>query len=206
MSEYLEEDLLKISGIQHFAFCRRQWALIHVENQWNDNIKTVEGTIVHEKCHDENFSEKRRELLICRGMRVFSDRLGISGQCDVVEFVESDSGASLFGRQGLWQPFPIEYKRGVPKSDLCDALQLCAQALCLEEMLCCEIPVGYVYYDEIHRREHIELTKNLRQEVIDVIREMRSYYSNGYTPKAKFGKKCRNCSLKDLSKIFEDVK
>lgn len=104
MSEYLEEDLLKISGIQHFAFCRRQWALIHVENQWNDNIKTVEGTIVHEKCHDENFSEKRRELLICRGMRVFSDRLGISGQCDVVEFVESDSGASLFGRQGLWQP------------------------------------------------------------------------------------------------------
>ena len=194
----MDKEFLMISGIQHFVFCRRQWALIHIEQQWSDNLKTVEGEIVHEKCHNEKLIEKRKDLLICRGMKIFSQKLNVTGQCDVVEFKQSTTGATLYNRQGLWQPFPIEYKRGKPKQDLEDILQLCAQAICLEEMLCCDIPEGYLFYDEIHRREKVEITNDLRQKVIDMFAEMHDYFSRGYTPKAKYGKKCRNCSLKDL--------
>ena len=198
MKDYGEADFLMISGIQHFTFCRRQWALIHVENQWKENLRTIEGKIVHERCHDESFTEKRRGLLICRGMRVFSSRMGITGQCDVVEFVQSESGAVLSGREGLWQPCPVEYKRGKPKQDESDILQLCAQAMCLEEMLCCGIPEAHLFYDEIHRRERVELTEELRQKVQEIFVEMHSYYDRGYTPKVKSSQKCRSCSLKDL--------
>ena len=109
---YNEDDFLMISGIQHFAFCRRQWALIHLECQWQENLRTVEGEIIHERCHDESFTEKRGDLLISRGMRIFSAEIGAVGQCDVVEFLQSDEGAHLYGRDGLWQVTPIEYKRG----------------------------------------------------------------------------------------------
>lgn len=194
----MNEEFLMISGIQHFIFCRRQWALIHVEQQWADNLKTIEGEIVHEKCHDEKLVEKRKDLLICRGMRVFSKKLNVSGQCDVVEFKQNSTGAVLFGQQGFWQPYPIEYKRGKPKEDLSDILQLCAQAICLEEMLCCDISEGYLFYDEIHRREKVEITDELRQKVFDIFEEMNSYFNRGYTPKAKYDKKCKNCSLKDV--------
>ena len=194
----MDEDFLMISGIQHFIFCRRQWALIHIEQQWQENLRTIEGEIVHEKCHDENFTEKRKDLLICRGMKIFSKKLNVSGECDVVEFKQSKSGAILFGREGLWQPVPIEYKRGKPKKDLSDILQLCAQAICLEEMLCCDIPEGYLFYDEIHRREKIEITPEFRQEVFKIFAEMNGYFERGYTPKVKYDKKCRNCSMKDL--------
>lgn len=196
--EYREEDYLMISGIQHFAFCRRQWALIHVEWQWQENLRTVEGRIVHERCHDEKFTEKRGDLLICRGMRVFSSRMGVTGQCDVVEFTQGETGAVLLGREGLWQPCPVEYKRGKPKMDDSDVLQLCAQAMCLEEMLCCDIPEAHLFYDEIHRREKIMLTPELRREVEQVFAEMHGYYARGYTPQVKSGKKCNSCSLKDL--------
>ena len=195
--EYDEEDFLQLSGIQHFVFCRRQWSLIHIEHQWRDNLRTVEGNIVHEKCHDEDFIEKRGDLLVCRGMRIFSRSLGLSGQCDVVEFSQGDDGATLYGREGLWRPCPIEYKRGKPKPDDADILQLCAQAICLEEMFCCEIAEGYLYYDEIHRRERVEISE-YRQRVIDVVTEMRHYFACGYTPKAKSGRKCGQCSLKDI--------
>ena len=195
---YQDQDYLMISGIQHFSFCRRQWALIHVECQWKENLCTVEGKIVHERCHDEKFTEKRRDLLICRGMRVFSSRMGVTGQCDVVEFLQGESGATLLGREGLWQPCPVEYKRGKPKKDDSDILQLCAQAMCLEEMLCCEIPEAHLFYDEIHRREKIVLTPQMRRDVQSMFDEMHGYYERGYTPKVKTGKKCNSCSLKDL--------
>ena len=204
----MDEEFLMISGIQHFIFCRRQWALIHVEQLWNDNLRTVEGEIIHEKCHDESFVETRKDLLTCRGMRIFSKRLNVSGQTDVVEFKRSKNGVNLFGHEGLWQPCPIEYKRGKPKEDLSDILQLCTQVICLEEMLFCDIAEGYLFYHEVHRREKVIVTKELRQQVFAIFEEMNSYYSRGYTPKAKYSKKCRNCSLKDLclpkiSKQFE---
>lgn len=198
MANYTDEDFLQLSGIQHFVFCRRQWSLIHLEQQWSDNLHTVQGNIVHEKCHDESLTEKRGNLLICRGLRVFSHRLGVSGQCDVVEFRLSETGATLIGYKGLWQPCPVEYKRGKPKIDDSDILQLCAQAICLEEMFCTDIPEGYLFYDAPHRREKIEFTSELRQKVGEMFAEMRSYYSRGYTPKAKYSKKCRSCSLKEL--------
>ena len=195
---YDEDEFLQLSGIQHFAFCRRQWALAYLECQWQNNLLTVEGNIVHERAHDEGFTEKRKDLLICRGMRISSREMGVSGQCDVVEFHKTDGGVTLFGRAGEWQPVPVEYKRGRPKADDCDRLQLAAQAMCLEEMLGGEVPIAYLYYDEIRRREKVEISPGLRQNVRDIFREMHDYYRRGYTPKAKPKKACQSCSLKEL--------
>lgn len=195
---YDEDEFLLISGIQHFSFCRRQWAMIHLEQQWKENLRTVEGRIVHERCHDEGFTEKRKDLLTTRGMRVFSRSLGAVGQCDVVEFHRQADGVRLFGQEGAWRAVPVEYKRGKPKTEDCDRLQLAAQAMCLEEMLGGEVPRAYLFYDEIRRREEVEVTEVLRQEVRDVFREMHDYARRGHTPKAKSKKQCQSCSMKEL--------
>ena len=140
---FKEDEYLQLSGLQHFAFCRRQWALIHVEQLWRDNLRTVEGEILHERAHDETLRERSRDKITMRGLRIASSALGISGACDVVEFVRSRSGARLTGEDGLWQPYPVEYKRGSSKISDADRLQLCAQAMCLEEMLGCAVPDGW---------------------------------------------------------------
>ena len=111
---YPEERFLQLSGLQHFKFCRRQWALIHIENQWAENYRTTDGAILHERAHDKDFTESRGDLLITRDMRIFSPTLGVSGACDVLEFHRSGVGIPLKGRDGLWQPYPVEYKRGKP--------------------------------------------------------------------------------------------
>ncbi len=195
---YQEADYLQLSGLQHFSFCRRQWALIHVEQQWKDNLRTVEGDILHERAHDETIREKSRNKVTFRGLRVSSSELGISGSCDVVEFIRSDHGTRLAGEDGLWQPYPVEYKRGSSKLIDADRLQLCAQAMCLEEMLGCPIPEGALYYGETHRREIVELTEELRAKVTQMLSEMHDYYFRGHTPKVKPGKHCNACSMKDL--------
>ena len=159
---YKEEDYLQLSGIQHFAFCRRQWALAYIELQWDENVRTVEGKLLHEKAHDPTNAEKRGDLIISRGMPVYSRELGISGECDVVEFHRSQDGITLFGRDGLYEVIPIEYKRGKPKENDVDILQLMAQALCLEEMLCCQISFGYLYYGETRHRKIVEFTEEIR--------------------------------------------
>lgn len=193
--EYREEDFLSLSGIQHFAFCRRQWALIHIEQQWQENLRTIEGQIVHEKAHDGYSSEKRKDVVISRGMAVFSKTLGINGVCDIVEFHKSLDGVTIFGREGLYRPSPVEYKRGKPKDGDYDALQLCAQAMCLEEMLLCNIPKGFMFYAEINRRQEIELSSELRDRVRDITNEMHMLYDRRYTPKVKPTKSCKACSL-----------
>lgn len=193
-----EEDYLQISGIQHFAFCRRQWALIHVEGQWAENVRTVEGGIVHERAHDPDMDESRGDTLILRGLRVVSHRLRLSGECDVVEFHQSDNGAALKGRQGLWLPLPVEYKRGTPKTDGSDEMQLACQALCLEEMFACDVPRGAIYYNEPRRRTAVEITKELRDRTESAIREMNDYMARGHTPKGKMRKGCSACSLADI--------
>ena len=195
---YDEEDFLQLSGIQHFRFCRRQWALIHVENQWQENYFTVDGTLMHENAHDGEKRESRDDMLILRGLPVFSRTLGVSGQCDVVEFYRDDSGVALRGSEGLWRPFPVEYKRGKPKANSADELQLCAQAMCLEEMLCCAIPQGALYYGEPRRRTQVEFTQELRDEVRSCLSEMHGLYARGHTPRVKPGKMCRACSLKEV--------
>ena len=195
---YAEEDFLQLSGLQHFRFCRRQWALIHIENQWHENYFTVDGSLMHENAHDGEKRESRGDLLILRGLPVFSRTLGISGQCDVVEFRRDPGGVSLRERDGLWKPFPVEYKRGKPKEHSADELQLCAQAMCLEEMLCCDIPQGALFYGEPRRRTVVDFTPELRKDVRDCLTEMHQLYERGYIPKVKPGSMCRACALKDL--------
>ena len=195
---YKEEDFLQISGLQHFQFCRRQWALIHLEQQWAENLRTVEGELLHQRAHDASQRERRGELLMTRDMRVFSATLGLSGSCDVVEFKRCENGVPLSGMEGKYQPYPVEYKRGSPRTDHVNHLQLCAQAMCLEEMLCCDIPEGALYYGEIRRREKVLFSEELRQEVKNAAEEMRQLYQRGYTPKVRPSKSCNACSLKEL--------
>ncbi len=193
-----EEDWLQLSGLQHFTFCRRQWALIHIENQWAENFRTADGHLMHERVHDQEFRESRGDRLTVRGLAIRSAQLGISGQCDAVEFYRDPDGIPLRDREGLWQPYPVEYKRGKPKEDNADELQLCAQAMCLEEMLCCTVPEGALYYGEPRRRTVVLFTPELRQQVRDSLTEMHQLYQRRYTPKVKPSKACNACSLKDL--------
>lgn len=195
---YKEEEYLQLSGLQHFAFCRRQWALIHIENQWAENFRTIDGAIVHQNAHDPGFEESRGDRWITRGVSVHSSQLGVSGQCDVLEYHRGDTGIPIRGKDGLWQPYPVEYKRGRPREDTGDALQLCGQAMCLEDMLCCDIPEGALYYGEIRRRVCITFTEELRKEVKDLLAQMHELYQRGYTPRVKPTKSCNACSLKEL--------
>lgn len=195
---YNEEDFLQLSGIQHFEFCRRQWALSYIEMQWEDNVRTVEGEILHEHAHDPTMKEKRGDMFIVRAMPIHSREMGVSGECDVVEFHKSQNGVHLANKEGLYKVIPIEYKRGKPKADDSDILQLTAQALCLEEMLCCDILYGYIYYGEIKHRIKVEFTDEIRGKVKKVFAEMHKYYEQQYTPKVKISKKCRSCSLKNI--------
>lgn len=198
MKEYSEDDFIMLSGLQHFAFCRRQWALIHIEQQWQENLRTVEGYILHEKAHDGYLAEKRGEIIISRGMPVFSRTLGINGVCDIVELHKSPKGVNIVGREGLYRPLPVEYKRGKPKDDDCDALQLCAQAMCLEEMLLCSIPEGYMYYGETNHRTKIVFTQELCDKVSAMLFEMHEMYRRRHTPKVKTSAACRACSMSDI--------
>lgn len=198
MREYAEEDYLMLSGIQHFAFCQRQWALIHIDMVWEENQRTAEGQILHEKCHDAYSSESRGETIISRGMPVFSREMGVSGECDVVEFRKSKTGVSLFGREGLYTVYPVEYKRGEPKSSDIDILQLTAQAMCLEEMLGCEITEGALFYGQTKRRQKVVFSAELRAQVRAAFLQMHEYHRRGYVPRVKMTKACNACSLKDL--------
>lgn len=196
--EYKQEDFLQISGIQHFAFCKRQWALIHVENQWSENFLTTQGKLMHKNAHDTSFAEKRGNVIIVRDLRVFSRTLGMSGACDVVEFISDESGINIAGRDGRYRIRPVEYKRGKPKGRDMDELQLTAQVICLEEMLCCDIDEGMIFYGEPRRRTTVPITSELREKVKSYSLEMHDMYDRAYTPKVKPGKGCNACSLKDI--------
>lgn len=198
MTEYTQDELLPLSGIQHFLFCRRQWALIHIERQWQENALTAEGRIMHKRADDPFFTETRNGVITARSVPVASYRLGLSGICDVVEFTSSPDGVRLPNKDGLYLAAPIEYKRGKEKHDHSDETQLCAQAMCLEEMLSLNIPRGYLYYGETRHRVQIEFTAELRTLVKTMADEMHNYFSRGYTPKVKTSKTCRSCSLADI--------
>lgn len=194
---YSEEEMLALSGIQHYSFCPRQWALIHVEQQWADNVLTMEGVLAHKRAHDRTIREKRGDVITIRGLDVVSHGLGLRGQCDVVEFVASDQGVPLSGEQGLWRPIPVEYKRGKSKRIAADRLQLCAQAICLEEMLCCDISEGFLFYGQTRSREKVELSFELREEVRIVATEMHRLFRRKHTPPPSKRKMCDSCSLKN---------
>jgi CRISPR-associated exonuclease Cas4 len=198
MTDYPPNEWLPLSGIQHFVFCRRQWALIHVEQQWRENALTAEGRILHRRANDPFFTEKRGEVITARSVPVSSPTLGLTGICDVVEFTAAPEGVTLPGREGFHLPAPVEYKRGHRKHDPCDEAQLCAQAMCLEEMLLVPIPRGYIFYAQTRRRVTVELGDELRALVRKTAQEMHAYYRRGYTPRVRPSKACRSCSLADI--------
>lgn len=195
MSSYDEEDYLILSEIQRYAFCPREWALTHIEQHWIDNVNTIDGNILHERVHNDWLTEKRSDVIITRGMKVVSHTLGITGVCDAVEFHASPDGISLSGRGGKWLPVPVEYKRGKPKEHDADLLQLCAQALCLEQMLVCTIPKGFLYYHQTRRRMEVEFTPQLRSRVSELFGQMRQLKQRGHTPRVKPRAACKNCAL-----------
>ncbi|WP_132371843.1 CRISPR-associated protein Cas4 [Melghiribacillus thermohalophilus] len=198
MMDNNEEEYLMISGIQHFQFCKRQWALIHIEQQWEENVRTLEGQHIHKKVDQPAIKEKRSDRLIVRALPIKSSTLGVTGVCDVVEFVENELGVSIQGTKKKYIPVPVEYKRGKPKKDDADILQLTAQAMCLEEMLVCKVEKGYLYYNEIRRRTEIKFTDSLKNKVKDIFMEMHHYFTKKHTPKVKTGSFCNNCSLKNI--------
>lgn len=197
--DYDEEDsYLMLSGIQHFQFCKRQWALIHIEQQWDENVRTIEGEHLHQKADEPFIREKRGDKLIVRAMPIKSKELKITGICDVVEFIKDANGVEIDGTEGKYTAYPIEYKRGKPKMDDSDILQLTAQAMCLEEMLLCEINKGYMFYNETKHRVEVPLSADLKNKVRLIFAEMHDYYNREYTPKVKTGAFCKNCSLQNI--------
>ena len=184
---YSEADLLPLSGLQHLAYCERQWALIHIEQQWAENRLTAEGRQMHDRAHQQR-EEWREGVHVSRGLAVRSLRLGFSGMVDVVEFHPKPEGRS--------QPFPVEYKHGRPKPNRCDEVQLCAQALCLEEMLSVKVPRGAIFYGQPRRRTEVVFDSVLRTETEAMAVRLHALYAARITPPADYSpKKCDRCSL-----------
>lgn len=198
---YSEDKLLMLSGIQHIAFCERQYALAYIEMQWTENHLTAEGRLMHTKTDDPFKSESRNNIAIIRSLPITSYRLGLNGIADIVEFIKpanDKNGIEIKGRPGLWLPCPVEYKRGKPKADLCDEVQLCAQAYALEEAYNIAIDKGYIYYGEIRHRHEVVFTNELREQTITFARRMHELFETGTTPKPIWFSGCKSCSLHDI--------
>lgn len=197
-AEYSPQELLPLSGIQHYCFCIRQWALIHIERQWQENLLTTEGKLMHTRADDSSQSEIRDGIFSARAMQVASYRLGFYGVCDVVEFIPAKAGVALPGRGGFFLPVPVEYKHGKEKLDHSDEVHVCAQAMCLEEMLGVKAPFGLLFYGKTRHRAEVILDDNLRTMVEKMAKEMHAYFERGYTPKVKISKACKSCSLDQI--------
>lgn len=187
---YDDEDLIALSGIQHYSYCKRQCALIHIESIWFENVFTAEGRIMHENVH-EGKSKKlstRAGSWIETGVPIRSYKLGLIGKADVIEYSKNDKVVEIVT--------PIEYKRGKTKIDNCDRIQLCAQAICLEEMMNCKIEKGYIFYGKTRRREEVFFNDELRKETMISAEEIHEFIKKGLTPKAEYEKnKCDRCSF-----------
>lgn len=196
---YSEEELVPLSAIQHYAFCPRQCALIHLEQIWEENLLTAEGRLMHERTHEAH-TELRGDLLVVRGLRIRSIRLGLAGQADVVEFhrvEEKDNTVVIDRLAGRWRPFPVEYKRGGPKRDNWDLVQLCAQAMCLEELLSVSIETGALFYGQSQRRVDVEFDESLRRDTERLAEGVHLLIAQGRTPPAVYSSRCESCSLVD---------
>lgn len=200
--QYNDDDLLLLSGIQHMAFCERQWALIHIEQAWAENVRTVEGHHLHERVDDPNQDETRRDRLIIRAMPIISRQLGLQGVADVVEFwrvsEKTEASCLLDGKDGFWRAYPIEYKRGSPKPDDRDAVQLCAQCVAIEEMLSITIDEAALYYGQIRHREKVLIDERLREMTANTALRMHTLMAAGVTPVPVEGKHCSACSLNEI--------
>lgn len=198
---YAEDDMLMLSGIQHFRFCPRQWALIHTEQQWDDNRLTVEGEVLHKHVDDPFYRQKCGENIALRAVSIASYELGLYGIADVVELqpvTEAQNSILHPKYKGHWLPVPIEYKHGKPKQNEVDEVQLMAQAMCLEEMYSIHLTKGAFYYAEIKHRVEVEFSQYLRDTVRECAEAMHKIYKSGATPPIEYKKHCGKCSLKNL--------
>lgn len=197
---HTEDELLPISGLQHLLFCERRAALVLLEGIWGENASTVEGHILHEKAHDTE-SETRRNTRIARGLRLRSLETGLTGKADVVEFRRISNvgldGIPLIGQQGFWRPYPVEYKKGRLRREEGYEVQLCAQALCLEEMLGTVVPSGAIFYGMPKRRLEVVFDAHLRKKTLAAAKRLHELAEKGKTPSAEYGRKCKSCSLFD---------
>jgi CRISPR-associated exonuclease Cas4 len=187
---YSEDNLAPLSALQHLLFCERQCALIHLEQAWSENRLTAEGRLLHERVHGRE-DGRRGDARIARGLRLRSLRLGLVGIADVVEFHRAPEA-------GGWTPFPVEYKRGRPKPDACDKVQLAAQALCMEEMLGIRVSAGAIFYGTPRRREDVAIDDALRREAEQAAERLHALLHAGVTPPPRHDKRCQSCSLLDL--------
>jgi len=198
---YDDDDMLMLSGIQHYVFCPRQWALIHLEQEWADNRLTVEGTILHEHVDDPFYRQKCGDYISLRAVHIASHELGLYGITDVVELHPSPSADNAIRHPnypGYWTPFPVEYKHGQPKPDERDTVQLMAQAICLEEQYGIRIEAAALFYGETNHRETIVLDETLRQMTRRYAHEMHVIYQSQRLPEIIKKPHCRSCSLKDI--------
>lgn len=190
-----------LSGIQHYAFCPRQWALIHVEQQWNENKLTTEGKLLHKNVDDPFYRQKIGENICLRSVSLASKELGLYGISDIVELHPSFSCQNTITHPdypGYWSPYPIEYKRGKPKQSIIDEVQLTAQAICLEEMYGIKIIEGAIFYGETRRRQTVLFTEDLRASVRSCAQGMHKLMADSFTPSAVKRPFCASCSLKDI--------
>lgn len=196
---YREADFLPLSGLAQITFCPRRFSLIQVEGLWRENLATAQGRDLHETVHQEG-NQDQNGLHIAKSLRLFSFSLGLSGVTDVVEFHPGSQGqgCTLPERQGRWRPVPVEYKRGKPRPDICYQVQLCGQAICLEEMLGTKVESGFLFHWQTRRRKEVRITADLRQKTIKAACEMHQIFTSGQTPAAGIQPKCKGCSLFDL--------
>ena len=198
MIQYNEDEYLPLSALQHIVFCKRQCALIHVEQLWLENQLTAEGRIIHERVDRGDNVEKGR-MRIEYSLPIKSSLLGVTGKADVVEFHLLSRDCTLKNKPNRkWIPYPVEYKRGKSKKDNCDKVQLCAQAICLEEMVGVRIEEGSLFYGKTKRREDIAFTDSLREETLKAAKELHEMFREGKTPKPEYSKKCESCSFVDV--------
>ena len=198
---YDDDDMLKLSGIQHYMFCPRQWALIHIEQQWEDNRLTAEGGLLHKIVDNPAYRQKNGAIITLRAVHIASHTLGLYGISDAIELIPSDTDKNVITHPryaGYWKPYPIEYKRGHSKPDERDEVQLAAQVICLEEMYDIHIPEAALFYNETRHRETVAIDDNLRRLTRELSEAMHKSFASGITPKAVEHKGCRSCSLHDI--------
>lgn len=198
---YSDDDMLMLSGIQHFRFCPRQWALIHIEQQWDDNRLTIEGELLHKHVDDPTYRVKCGDIICLRAVSLASKTLGLYGVADLIELhpTQQADNAILHPKyKGYWLPCPIEYKHGQAKQDLSDEMQLTAQAICLEEQYNITIERGGIFYAKTRQRQDVFFTKELRELVNDHARQMHEIFSSHQLPNADASAKCRKCSLIEI--------
>ena len=191
-------ERLPISAIKQYAYCKRRFALMFIDDQWGSNYKIIEGNITHEKVDDPFFNEKRKDIYCSRSVPIFSDRLNLYGIIDIIEFIRDNNGVNIGTKDGMWRINPIEYKNGRPEKSGADNLQLCAAAICLEEMFSTEIIAGEIYYGKLRKRVKIDFDAALKEQVEITVGKINELLHCDYIPPKPENQNCSLCSLSDI--------